>query len=61
MSSKQDYAISQFHGGFNCAQAVCSAFCEKHGLDSKTALKISCGLGGGLGREKSAELFPELY
>jgi len=47
MSSTQDLAVSNFHGGFNCAQAVCSVFSDKYGLDKETALKISCGLGGG--------------
>jgi len=48
MSKKHETAISKFQGGFNCAQAVCSVFSEKYGLDNETALKISCGLGGGL-------------
>ena len=37
-------------GGFNCAQAMLSTYCGEFGLDKETALKISCGLGGGMGR-----------
>jgi len=48
MDSKRDIALYGFQNGFNCAQAVCSVFCEKYGLDKDTALKVSCGLGGGL-------------
>lgn len=36
--------------GFNCAQAVFSTYCEDFGLDKEIALKLSCGLGGGMGR-----------
>jgi len=36
--------------GFNCAQTIFSTYCENFGLDKETALKLSCALGGGLGR-----------
>ena len=36
--------------GFNSAQAVFSTYCEDFGLDKETALRLSCGLGGGLGK-----------
>ncbi|MCL1825927.1 MAG: C-GCAxxG-C-C family protein [Betaproteobacteria bacterium] len=36
--------------GFNCSQAILSTYCEEYGLDKKTALKIACGLGAGMGR-----------
>ena len=45
--------VMEFFGngkGFNCAQAVFSIYCEYFGLDKETALKLSCGLGGGMGR-----------
>ena len=32
--------------GYNCAQAIVCAFCDKVGLDEKTAFKVSEGLGG---------------
>jgi len=53
MSTKQEEAVASFIGGFNCAQAVLSVFCEKYGLDQETALKTACGLGGGF---RSAEV-----
>jgi C_GCAxxG_C_C family probable redox protein len=36
--------------GFNCAQVIFSTYCEDFGLDKETALKLSCALGGGMGR-----------
>jgi len=51
MSSTTDYATLIFQQGFNCAQAVLSAFSKGHGLDEKTALKIAAGFGGGVARQ----------
>ena len=48
--SKVDDAVDCFNNGFNCAQAVLSAYCEEFGLDKNTALKLSCGFGAGMGR-----------
>ena len=50
--SKTDLALETFDraAGFNCAQSVFSAFCEDFGLNRETALKLSCGFGGGMGR-----------
>ena len=48
--SKVNDAIARFKGGFNCAQAIVSAYAEELGLDKKTALQIACGLGAGMGR-----------
>jgi C_GCAxxG_C_C family probable redox protein len=48
--NKSEQAISKFVGGYNCAQSVFHAFCEDLGMDQDTALKISCGFGGGMGR-----------
>ncbi len=45
-----DQAAVCFAQGFNCSQAVFSTYCERLGLDPKTALKISCSFGGGMGR-----------
>ncbi len=39
-----------FLSGMNCAQAVLCAFSEELGLERETALKISEGMGGGMGR-----------
>ena len=38
--------------GYNCAQSVFAAFCEETGVSDDMALKISCGLGGGMGRNQ---------
>ena len=43
-------AISSFDKGFNCSQAVFSAFGPPLGLDYETALKIAGGFGGGMAR-----------
>lgn len=48
--SKVDEAMACFNGGFNCAQAILSTYCEEFGLDKKAALQIACGLGAGMGR-----------
>ncbi len=43
-------AIELHKQGFSCSQAVFAAYCERFGLDKVLGLKLSCGLGGGLGR-----------
>ncbi len=35
--------------GYNCAQAVFGVFAEDFGIPFEQALKLSCGLGGGIG------------
>ena len=50
---KVDYGAEIFLSGFNCAQAVFSAFSEDYGLDAGMACKIAGGLGSGA---RSAEL-----
>ena len=45
--SRADQAVSVFQSGFNCSQSVFTPFSE--GLDRDTALKVSCGFGGGMG------------
>jgi C_GCAxxG_C_C family probable redox protein len=46
--TRGDDAEAIFNGGFSCAQAVCLAFADDYGIDRETALKLSCGLGGGM-------------
>ena len=41
-------AVEVFKGGLSCSQAVLGAYCERFGLDKKTAYKISSGFGGGM-------------
>src|SRR5512139_3660565 len=49
--NKSDRATSKFAGGYNCAQSVFYAFCEDLHLEPDTALKMSAGFGGGIGRK----------
>ena len=48
--TKGEKAKSLFLEGYNCAQAVFGAFCEDFGYDFETAMKLSSGFGGGMGR-----------
>ena len=48
--SKACQAVECFKSGFNCAQSVFSTYCEELGLDRTTGLRLSCGLGAGMGR-----------
>ena len=50
VNSKAKEAMACFNEGFNCAQAVLTAYCEDFGLDRETALRLACGLGAGIGR-----------
>jgi len=45
-----DEAAASFNKGFNCAQSVFVTFCEELGMDRELGLRVSCGLGGGMGR-----------
>ena len=48
----QYLAADQFLNGCNCAQAIVAAFSDVTGLDADFAKKLSCGFGGGLGRQR---------
>jgi C_GCAxxG_C_C family probable redox protein len=50
MTEKSEIADAYFDGGYNCAQSVLAAFCQDAGLDEKTALMVTAGFGGGMGR-----------
>ena len=50
MKSNIDDAVDCFNEGFNCSQAILSAYCEEFGMDKKTALRLACGFGAGMGR-----------
>lgn len=39
-----------FLNGCNCSQSIVCAWADELGIDETTARKISCGLGGGVGR-----------
>lgn len=48
--NKGEIAKELFENGMNCAQAVFCAFCDETGLDQETAIRLSAGFGGGMGR-----------
>ncbi|MCG7897107.1 MAG: C-GCAxxG-C-C family protein [Candidatus Thiodiazotropha lotti] len=43
-------AVQRFCNGCNCAQAVITSFADRYGVDTELAMRISSGLGGGVGR-----------
>ncbi len=47
---KVEDAVSCYQNGFNCTQAIFSAYASELHLDRETALKIASGFGGGIGR-----------
>lgn len=47
--SNSEIAAECFKEGFNCSQAVLSAYCEKFGMDRETAYRISQAFGSGMG------------
>ena len=50
LSKYSDRAVELFMEGKNCSQAVFAAFAPDLGLYEETALAVSIGLGGGVGR-----------
>ncbi|MGD8782183.1 MAG: C-GCAxxG-C-C family protein [Ignavibacteria bacterium] len=52
MDNKIETASQKFISGYNCAQSVLFAYSDNVGIDKDTALKISCGFGGGMGRRQ---------
>ena len=50
MDSRVEKATDLFNAGCTCSQAVFVAYCDLFGLDEKTAMRLCCGLGGGVGR-----------
>ena len=46
----EEKAEELFRSGMNCSQSVFCAFADEFGMDADTAAKVSCGLGGGVGR-----------
>lgn len=43
-------AVELFMEGYNCSQSVVAAFADMYGIDRDTALRVSAGFGGGVGR-----------
>ena len=50
MGERADRAYNYFMEGFTCAQSLFTAFADIFGIEKETALKLSAGLGGGVGR-----------
>jgi C_GCAxxG_C_C family probable redox protein len=50
MITHSETALTSFRSGLNCAQSVISAFMKDLNVDARTALSITCGFGGGMGR-----------
>lgn len=48
--SDTEQALSVYRDDYNCAQAICSVYGARFGLDDKMAKMISCGFGAGIGR-----------
>ncbi|MBE6020357.1 MAG: C_GCAxxG_C_C family protein [Firmicutes bacterium] len=49
---RADKAVEKFVGGYNCSQAVLSAYCDLYGIDELTAFKLAEGFGLGMGGYK---------
>ena len=48
--NRGEYAAKLFYEGYNCAQAVAVAFCDKTGLTPEYSAKMASSFGGGMGR-----------
>ena len=51
MTDPIQLASDRFAHGFNCAQAVLSAFAAEAGLSEESALKLASPFGGGIARQ----------
>lgn len=52
MLKRAQRAKELFKTGLNCSQSVVGAFADVIGLDETQAVKLSAGLGGGVGRQR---------
>ena len=48
MKNSVEKAVERFSNGFNCSQAVFSAFAPSLGVEEEAALKLACGFGAGM-------------
>ncbi len=51
MLTGAEFSVEEFRKGYNCSQALLSAYSEELGLDKELGLKISSAFGGGMGCE----------
>jgi len=49
-SARIDRSLELFHAGCACSQAVFAAYSDLFGIDEACAMRLSCGLGAGVGR-----------
>ena len=50
--TRTELAVKKFTDGYNCAQAVLCAYCDKFGMDEVAAFKLTEGFGLGMGGYK---------
>lgn len=50
MEERIEKAVALFKEGYNCSQAVVTAFADMYGFTDEQALKMSASFGGGIGR-----------
>lgn len=50
--SEADRAVKVYQSDYNCAQAICSVYGARFGLDGDLAKCIACGFGAGMGRSR---------
>lgn len=47
---RSENALQYYSNGFNCAQSVIATFADVLGVNEETAVRMSAGFGGGMGR-----------
>ena len=52
MNSLSENAVPKMLEGYNCAQSVLYACCDRLSFDKDAALRVACGLGAGMGRKE---------
>jgi C_GCAxxG_C_C family probable redox protein len=52
MNSLSENAVAKMLEGYNCAQSVLHACCDRLSFDKDAALRVACGLGAGMGRKE---------
>ena len=49
MQSRANQVVDNFMDGYNCCQSFFSTYSNIYGVNRETALKLTAGLGGGVG------------
>ncbi len=50
MTDRKEKAVELHRKGYSCSQSVLCVFAADFNLDEKTAYKIACGFGAGMGK-----------